>query len=146
MNITIDKESLIGNVSADVNSKIDILLNNEKLEPSNYYITKNHRAWIERQLIFADYQVRKIILHLLDKEENEQDEDGKIVYIVKITHSMQSIYMPAQIEELLIDYISDKWMSDRGLVSSPKSAISAVNLQRVSHLSSTARKIPYRLI
>ena len=146
MIITIDKESIIENITENVNSKIDILLNKEKLEPSDYYLTKNHRTWIDRQLIFGDYQVRRIILHMLDQLADECKVSEQITYTIKITHPMQPTYIPPLIEELLIDYVSDMWMTERGVLSSPKSVISSINLQRASHLSSTARKIPYRLI
>lgn len=144
MIITIDKNDLIENIKSNINSKIDILLMRGEMEPSDYYITGNHISWIAKQLIYADFQVRKVISHILSSYDDIESELLK--YDIKINHEMQTMYMPIMIEELLIEYVSDIWLADKSLLSSSKSAVCALNLQKVSHLSGVKRKIPYHLI
>ncbi|MEG1635563.1 MAG: hypothetical protein RR388_08055, partial [Rikenellaceae bacterium] len=61
MIITYAKPILIDNIISYINKSIDYLMQNGKVEASDYYIGNNDFPWLEKTLITADYKVRKTL-------------------------------------------------------------------------------------
>lgn len=145
MTITYSKPTVINNIISITNNSIDTLTAGSKLDPSNYYITENHIVWIDKTLTIADYQVRKILLHLLKREITDYDK-STLVYNIIISHPLQQKIIPQLIEEALTNYVSQIWIADKALIATQNTANIFTELKSVSLMTENRTQRPYRII
>lgn len=109
MIITFAKQVLISNIISTTNRRIDMIMDGNKTDLSNYYIGENDMPWIEKTLIIADFQIRKVLQHLLKKEITHPN-GSTLVYNITLSHPIQQTIIPQQIEEVLTEYVCQVWI------------------------------------
>ncbi|MEG1935170.1 MAG: hypothetical protein RR141_04190 [Rikenellaceae bacterium] len=135
MIITYAKPILIDNIISYINKSIDYLMQNGKVEPSDYYIGNNDFPWLEKTLITADYKVRKTLYHLLKKEVVRSDK-LTLVYSITISHPMQQDMLPQMIEDIIINFVGESWLAYKTIPVGEESNAMFDELKSISLLTS----------
>lgn len=143
MIIIYDKEKLIENIIEITNLVIDQAVTSISENPSKCYLSEYYASWINRQLIVANYEVRKILLHLL---EDSDDNEESLIFDLRVTHPIQPKIFPQLIEEALIYLISDSWCTEQKVAIVGKSALLLSELKSISLKRESNRGREYRII
>ncbi|MFI3315097.1 MAG: hypothetical protein R3Y04_05485 [Rikenellaceae bacterium] len=139
MVIVYDEKTLVENVISLTNRVIDGL---DKDEYKKFYLTEYFSDWISRQLILADFEVRKVLTHILSQNG---DEDSMLTYNIKTSHYMQEKIFPQLIEETLMYIVCEMWCLENNIPALSRSSINVSELKSVSYKSTVRTNRRYRI-